>query len=130
MGNLRYHAIFGLILFGLFILHHILNINWYKTLFKGKYNFKRILLLMINIVLCISMIGMIISGFMLSSSALDFSILPIGPEARKLHLLSTSWGFVSMTIHLGFHLDFLITKLENKIKKTNFEYTYYFFNLI
>ncbi|MBS4764411.1 MAG: hypothetical protein KHX06_10630, partial [Brachyspira sp.] len=37
------HEYLGFSLFFFFILHHILNFNWYKSLFKGKYSFNRIL---------------------------------------------------------------------------------------
>ena len=35
------HEILGTITFILFILHNILNIKWYKSIFKGKHNFQR-----------------------------------------------------------------------------------------
>ena len=35
------HEILGTITFILFILHHILNIKWYKSIFKGKHSFRR-----------------------------------------------------------------------------------------
>ena len=34
------HEILGTILFILFVVHHILNYKYYKTIFKGKYNLK------------------------------------------------------------------------------------------
>ena len=61
------HEIFGTILFILFIVHHILNYRYYKTIFKGKYNFKRVFLLIIDLLLLISIIGMMISGVIISS---------------------------------------------------------------
>ena len=36
------HEVIGIAMFGLFILHHILNFGWIKTLFKGKYDLCRI----------------------------------------------------------------------------------------
>ena len=33
------HEWLGTVLFALFILHHILNFGWYKSIFKGKYSF-------------------------------------------------------------------------------------------
>lgn len=41
-GN-KLHEWLGIILFALFILHHILNMKWYKGIFKGKYSAVRIL---------------------------------------------------------------------------------------
>ena len=31
------HEWIGMGMFGLFIVHHILNVHWFKNLFKGKY---------------------------------------------------------------------------------------------
>lgn len=35
------HEVIGIAMFGLFILHHILNFGWIKSLFKGKYDLRR-----------------------------------------------------------------------------------------
>ena len=35
------HEVIGIILFVLFVLHNFLNKNFYKNIFKGKYNFLR-----------------------------------------------------------------------------------------
>lgn len=51
-GN-KIHEILGVMAFTLFIIHNILNIRWYKAVFKGKYNFRRVLTLVINIALLI-----------------------------------------------------------------------------
>lgn len=42
--NLSNHAYGGMALFALFVVHHILNGWFYKTVTKGKYNVQRILL--------------------------------------------------------------------------------------
>lgn len=36
------HEWFGTAMFVLYILHHILNRNWYKTLFKGRLSAVRV----------------------------------------------------------------------------------------
>lgn len=35
------HEVIGIAMFGLFILHHILNFGWIKSLFKSKYDLRR-----------------------------------------------------------------------------------------
>lgn len=109
------HEIFGTILFVLFITHHILNYRYYKTIFKGKYTFKRVSILIIDILLFISMICMIISAINISSNVFSFLNIQTKIWGRKLHMLSTSWGFVLMSIHVGLHLNVLINKLNDKI---------------
>ena len=36
------HEITGIVLFMLFLIHNLLNINFYKNILKGKYNLTRI----------------------------------------------------------------------------------------
>ena len=50
------HEWLGLAMFLLFILHHVLNWRWYRSLFKGKYTPIRILQTLLNILLLASMI--------------------------------------------------------------------------
>lgn len=119
------HEVLGITLFILFLIHHILNIKYYKTLFKGKYTYKRSLILIIDLLLLISMIGMIISAINISSEVLSFLNIPSKIWGRKLHMLSTSWGFVFMNIHAGLHLNVLINKMNQKMKGNTFEYVYY-----
>lgn len=119
------HEILGTILFILFIVHHILNYRYYKTIFKGKYNFKRVFLLIIDLLLLISMIGMMISAINISSDVFTFLNIPTTIFGRQLHMVSTSWAFVIMSIHLGLHLGVFINKLNKKMKNSVLEYVYY-----
>ena len=119
------HEILGTILFALFIFHHILNYRYYKTIFKGKYTFKRLFILIIDLSLLISMIGMIISAINISSDVFSFLNIPTKIWGRKLHMLSTSWGFVLMSAHVGLHLNVLINRLNKKMRNNTFEYVYY-----
>ena len=47
----KWHEWIGAGMFVLFILHHILNAEWHKKLFKGEYTPPRILTLVIDIFL-------------------------------------------------------------------------------
>ena len=40
-------------------------------------------------------------------------------------MVSTSWGFVLMAIHVGLHITGLMNKLNKKMKNNTFEYVYY-----
>lgn len=122
----KVHEILGTITFVLFIIHNILNIKWYKGIFKGKHNLQRTFHIIINLLLFIAMVGMMVSGIMISADVFDFLNIPTTMFARKLHMLSTSWGFVLMAMHVGLHINALISKLNAKMKKSTFEYVYYF----
>lgn len=119
------HEILGTTLFVLFIIHHILNYRYYITIFKGKYTIKRTLILINDLLLLISMLGMIISAIYISSDVFSFLNIPAKIWGRKLHMLSTSWSFVLMSVHVGMHLNILINKLNKKMKDNMFEYVYY-----
>lgn len=123
-GN-KIHEILGVTAFILFIIHNILNVKWYKAVFKGKYNFRRVLTLVINIALLIAFICMMLSGIMISSNVFVFLGIKTTSFSRKLHLVSTSWGFVLMSLHLGLHLNVILSKINKKIKASTFEYIYY-----
>lgn len=111
------HEYLGFSLFFFFILHHILNFNWYKNLFKGKYNFNRILNTFINSMLIICMLGLMISGIMFSRKVLGFLNLGGGGMfTRKLHMLSASWGFIFVSAHIGAHWGMFISMGKKFIK--------------
>lgn len=93
----------------LWIIHHILNRNWYSHLFKGKYTPMRILQTIVNFAVLLSMFALMISGIILSREV--FAFLPISGGialARSLHVLSAFWGFVLMALHLGLHWNMIL----------------------
>ena len=83
------HEWLGAGMFLLWILHHILNMQWHGHIWKGKYTPFRILQLVVNILLLLAMIGTMVSGIILSREV--FAFLPISGGlalARPLHILS------------------------------------------
>ena len=123
-GNLI-HEILGTGIIVLFIIHNLLNIKFYKVIFKGKYNLKRLFLTLIDILLLLCMIGIIISSMIISNYVFATLNIQTTSFGLKLHMLSTSWGFVVMSVHLGLHLNGLINKINKKMKNSTFEYIYY-----
>ena len=88
------HEWFGAEMLVLFLLHNILNIRWYGSLFKGKYTLLRIMQMIINISVLISMLCLGFSGVVMSRHV--FAGLSIhGPmaTARTMHLAASYWGF-------------------------------------
>ena len=60
-------------MFVLFIFHHLLNRNWYSNLFRGKYTPLRILQTAADVLLLAAMIGLMVSGIILSRVVIRFS---------------------------------------------------------
>ena len=103
------HEWMGLAMFLLFIFHHLLNRNWYSNLFRGKYTPLRILQTTVDVLLLAAMIGLMVSGIILSRVVFDF--LPISGGmgfARTLHMIASYWGFLLMSLHLGLHWGMII----------------------
>lgn len=113
-GN-RVHEWLGATIFVLFIAHNLLNLKWYKVLLKGKYKPWRIFYTAINLMLALAMIGMMASGIMLSTEVFAFLDIPTSMFARKLHMFSTSWGYVLMAVHLGYHMGLSRRRFKDNI---------------
>ena len=100
-----FHEWCGISLFILFILHHLLNIQWHKNIFRGKYNLIRMLNLVLDLLLFMIMIILFISGMVISKHV--FSFMDLGKAVslgRKAHILASNWGFILLSIHLGSHI--------------------------
>ena len=106
------HEWIGIVLFVLFIAHSILNFRWYQSLFKGKYTPTRTILAVINIALFAAMLCCIVSSVLVSGKVFAFLNLGGARIGRTLHLVSTAWAFVLMSMHLGLHLAPFVNKLK------------------
>ena len=111
----EYHEWIGAGMLVLFVIHNILNADWYRVLFKGKYSAQRVLRTIVNLLVLVAIILTGYSGIVMSHFVFDF--LPISggmATARKLHLACSYWAFVLMSIHLGMHWNMVIGKLSVK----------------
>ncbi len=103
------HEWLGVGMLVLFLSHNILNIKWYGNLFRGKYTLLRVVQVIINTSVLASILCLGFSGIVMSRHV--FAVLPIrGPmaTARTMHLTVSYWGFVLMSIHLGFHWSMIL----------------------
>lgn len=122
------HEWVGAGMFALFIAHHILNWNWHKTLFKGKYTPNRIFLTAIDVLTLICMLIQMYSGIVLSRYVFEFLPIESGlSPARKLHILGAYWGFLLMSLHLGLHWNMIAGAVKKKFPKffKNFRYVFF-----
>lgn len=111
------HEWAGAGLFALFVAHHILNWNWYKNLFRGKYLPVRVFQAAVDILTLFSMLALMYSGIVLSRYV--FAFLPIESGlalARRLHILGSHWGFLLMSLHLGLHWNMVLGLFKRKKK--------------
>ena len=112
------HEWLGLSLFILFILHHIWNRKWSRNIFKRKHTLFSILQTFLVICALITMAGSLISGVILSRHALAFWPIAGGRSfARSLHMVSAYWGFVFLSLHLGFHWSMIMGIVKKHLKR-------------
>lgn len=104
------HEWFGIGMLMLFLLHNILNIKWYGNLFKGKYRLLRIIQTVVNFSVLIIMLCLGFSGIVMSRHVFAaFTIRGPMATARRMHLSASYWGFVLMSVHLGFHWNMILS---------------------
>lgn len=81
------HEWIGMIMFFLFVVHHILNRRWLTAITKGKYRLFRIIQTMIAFVMFVLMIGSMVSGILLSNHIFkDIYIVGTSMRARQVHM--------------------------------------------
>ncbi len=96
------HKLIGLLTFLLFIVHNLLNRQWYKHLCKGKYSPIRIVHTITNFLVILAMIGIMVSGVMLAKEmAQGFDGMTTG---RILHNVCSYAECTGIAMHIGFHL--------------------------
>lgn len=102
------HEWMGLAVFILFILHNALNYRWYGVLFKGRYTPMRIVQTAVNLLLLVVMIICLVSSVLVSVDVFAFLDLSGSLVGRILHLVTTAWALVLMSIHLGLHWSMFV----------------------
>ena len=111
------HEIIGVTMFCLFIAHHILNIWWIKSLFKGRYTLQRTVGTAVNAFVFLCMLGLMYSAVVISKHIFAFVVLGGTMTARTIHLLCAYWGLVLMSIHLGMHIEQMLKSIKRKRSK-------------
>jgi hypothetical protein len=106
-GNMV-HEVVGVVVFSLFIIHNFLNRRWYKAIFKGKYNVRRVIQIGINLLFLVTMTLMIISAVLISSDLFPFIPIDNDMTLRQIHVQTAYWGFVIMAVHIGLSWEMII----------------------
>lgn len=106
------HEIIGILLIILVILHLILNKSYFKNIFKGKYNLKRVVMLGVNILFLITFILSITFGI-LSSTELLPQLNISNLRIIYLHKIFAYISLLCMSIHLGINFNFMFRFIDN-----------------
>ena len=106
----EFHEWFGAGMLVLFLVHNILNFKWYRSLFKGKCSIIRVIQIIVNFAVLLSMLCLAYSGIIMSHYVFDFvSVRGQMALARQMHMAASYWGFVLMSVHLGFHWGMVVS---------------------
>lgn len=90
-------------------IHHIINRNWIVHLQKGKYTAFRILQTIVTAFAFLSIVGLMISGIILSRHVFGFLSISNGQAiARTMHMLCAYWGLILLSLHIGLHVSTLM----------------------
>lgn len=101
-------------MFVLFVVHHVLNINWAMHLAKGRQTHIRIFQNILVLLVLISFVGSIVSGVVVSRHLFTFLNIKSTYMANRIHMLSAYWGFVFMSLHLGLHFNMIYLMIKKK----------------
>ena len=108
------HEWLGMGMFILFLAHHVLNPKWLLAIGKGGYTPVRMIQTLLAGVIFLCMLGSMVSGIFLSRYVFSFLQKHGGEElAGQVHILCAYWGFVCMSLHLGFHWSMMLA-MERK----------------
>jgi hypothetical protein len=110
------HEWIGLSVFVLFVIHNILNKKWYKNIFSGSYNGRRILMTAVNILLLLTMTLLILTGLLHSRTVLAFLRLPGGMIIRLIHTTAAWWGLILIAVHVGLHWEMIMNAFRKMLK--------------
>ena len=110
-----FHEIAGTAMMVLFIIHHILNLKWFSSLARGKYNAARVFRTIVDVLLLVFMVLQPLSGILMSRHLYTFlPPLPVSAQARGVHMLLAYWGYALIGIHAGTHLTLPLSKLGKR----------------
>lgn len=102
--NVAVHEWLGTALTVLWIFHNILNRNFYKSIFRGKYNGFRIIMVSVNLALIACAFLLAASGIILSNSVFAFLGIENGMAfARTTHLVASHWYYILIAFHFSLH---------------------------
>ena len=96
-------------------MHNALNYRWYNLILKRKINPKMITSLIINFLIFVTLIILILSSLMISGYVFKGLISSNAMVSRGLHMVSSIWFYILVSIHLGLHLNVMLYKIKGKL---------------
>lgn len=114
-----WHEIFGMIIILLIVFHLILNFKWIKNITKNLAGVKSKtkIVYIVDALTFLSYFVTIVIGVLISISIFNFKT-SYNPYLMLIHHIIGRLSLTLMLVHLGFHLNRMITKItKNEIVK-------------
>lgn len=116
--GIQLHEILGIAIFVTFTIHKILNFKWIKSIASNLLNTQvkrqNKFLFILDIILFLLVIGVIITGVLISKYVFkDLHIENYG-VIKKVHKFLSWWSLILMAIHIGFHLKRMVAYIGDK----------------
>jgi hypothetical protein len=102
----------------LFAAHNVLNWRWYRNIFRGRYDFRRVLNTAVNLLLLAAMATLTLSGVLLSRTVFAFLGFGGGMSIRQAHTAAAWWMLVLTAIHVGMHYEMITAAVRRMVKIT------------
>lgn len=104
------HEWVGLTAAILFLLHNIVNAEWYAHIFYGKYKAGRTLNSAVDIALLITAVTVFITGLLQARHSINLGEQFGGMQMRRLHTTAAYWMLLLAFVHLGIHWKMILAK--------------------
>jgi hypothetical protein len=110
------HEWIGVAVSILFVVHNAVNWRWYRGLFKGKYDIRRVLNTAVNLLLFAAMTTLVVSGISLSRTVFAFMGFNGGMGVRQAHTSAAYWGLILIAVHIGMHWEMIMAAMRRMMK--------------
>ena len=97
------HECLGIVLFVLFISHHVLNGTWYRTFMKRRRSVRQLIRTLMTAILLVVVIFMAASSILVSRTLFAFIDYDGGLFARQFHQMTAHLGLILAAIHFGIY---------------------------
>jgi Domain of unknown function (DUF4405) len=95
------HEIFGTVLFALLGWHLTVNRTWFRNLFRGRYDTRRTITLVLHLLLIANMLVLLVTSVVISKSVFELLPIPDSIYLRDVHWFAAYWVMVIVGLHLG-----------------------------
>jgi len=112
------HEIFGTALFGLIAWHIVMNRLWFRNVFRGRYNGRRVMTVLLHLFLVANMALLMATSIAISRSVLAFLSIPSSTYLREIHWFSAYWVMIVVGIHLGLNWTRVMALLRSVLGLT------------